>query len=76
MQHRFRRSNLELRRPRSGLKIGPRRSRQVCSAQCFAQIPNAQAKWVIEGVEVAAKSRARKPQSAIRHSEIRAIFCS
>eukprot|EP00969_Alexandrium_andersonii_P088209 3889981-Alexandrium_andersonii.AAC.1 len=31
MQHRFRRSELELRGPRKGLKIGPRSSRGVRS---------------------------------------------
>eukprot|EP00969_Alexandrium_andersonii_P370962 15478460-Alexandrium_andersonii.AAC.1 len=32
MQNRFRRSNLELRRPRKGLEIGTRHSRGVRSA--------------------------------------------
>eukprot|EP00975_Prorocentrum_lima_P060209 12627576-Prorocentrum_lima.AAC.1 len=35
MQHRFRRSNLELRGPKRGLKISPRSFRGVHSAQCF-----------------------------------------
>eukprot|EP00969_Alexandrium_andersonii_P069958 3087975-Alexandrium_andersonii.AAC.1 len=40
MQNRFRRSELELRGPRSGLKICPRSARGVHSARLFAPIPN------------------------------------
>eukprot|EP00969_Alexandrium_andersonii_P347918 15383603-Alexandrium_andersonii.AAC.1 len=43
MQNCSRRSNLELRRPRSGLKVAPRSSRGVRSAHVFAQIPNPEA---------------------------------
>eukprot|EP00969_Alexandrium_andersonii_P250751 11082547-Alexandrium_andersonii.AAC.1 len=38
-QNRFRRSNLEVRGPRNGLKIGPPSSRGVRSAPFLAQIP-------------------------------------
>eukprot|EP00969_Alexandrium_andersonii_P242926 10731568-Alexandrium_andersonii.AAC.1 len=40
MQNRFRRSCLELRGPRSGLKLGPRSSRGMRFAPILAQIPN------------------------------------
>eukprot|EP00969_Alexandrium_andersonii_P216184 9548652-Alexandrium_andersonii.AAC.1 len=40
MQNRFKRANLELRGPKSGLEIGPRSSRRGRSAPCFAQIQN------------------------------------
>eukprot|EP00969_Alexandrium_andersonii_P057921 2551595-Alexandrium_andersonii.AAC.1 len=40
MQNRFRRSNLELRGPRSGLKNGPRSSRGVRSDPFCALNPN------------------------------------
>eukprot|EP00969_Alexandrium_andersonii_P290392 12835465-Alexandrium_andersonii.AAC.1 len=49
-QNRFRRSNLELREPRNGLKIGPRSSRGVCSPPLFAQNQNLQTSTTIEGV--------------------------
>eukprot|EP00969_Alexandrium_andersonii_P352610 15438051-Alexandrium_andersonii.AAC.1 len=40
MQNRFRRSDLEPRGPKDGLKSGPRSSRGVRSAPLLAQIPN------------------------------------
>eukprot|EP00969_Alexandrium_andersonii_P350383 15433128-Alexandrium_andersonii.AAC.1 len=40
VQRHFRRSELELRGPRDGLKFGPRNSRWVHPARLFAQIPN------------------------------------
>eukprot|EP00969_Alexandrium_andersonii_P227338 10039674-Alexandrium_andersonii.AAC.1 len=40
MNNRFRRSELELRGPNSVLKIGPRRSRGVCSAPLFVESRN------------------------------------
>eukprot|EP00969_Alexandrium_andersonii_P089211 3937965-Alexandrium_andersonii.AAC.1 len=49
-QNPFTRSNLELHGHRSGLKIGPRSSRGVCSAPLLAQIPNPPTKRVLEGV--------------------------
>eukprot|EP00969_Alexandrium_andersonii_P272335 12035710-Alexandrium_andersonii.AAC.1 len=39
MQHRFRRSNLELRGPKSGLRLGPRSCQGVNSALFLAQMP-------------------------------------
>eukprot|EP00969_Alexandrium_andersonii_P241681 10672875-Alexandrium_andersonii.AAC.1 len=50
MQNRFTRSNLELRGPKSGLKIGPRSSRGVRSAPFLAQISNLLTKAGLEGV--------------------------
>eukprot|EP00969_Alexandrium_andersonii_P247996 10958783-Alexandrium_andersonii.AAC.1 len=66
MQNRFRRSNLELRGPRSGLKICPRSSRGVRSAQLCMEIPNPPPERVIEGVgsrEIRG-ARGSNPQSA------------
>eukprot|EP00969_Alexandrium_andersonii_P212485 9382552-Alexandrium_andersonii.AAC.1 len=40
IQTRFRRSNLEMRGPRNGLKDGTRSFRGVNSVPLFAQIPN------------------------------------
>eukprot|EP00969_Alexandrium_andersonii_P366013 15467493-Alexandrium_andersonii.AAC.1 len=48
--HRFTRSNLELRRPKIGLEIGPRSSRGVYSAQFLAQSSTLQTKVGIKGV--------------------------
>eukprot|EP00969_Alexandrium_andersonii_P261978 11582098-Alexandrium_andersonii.AAC.1 len=45
MHNRIMRSDLELRGPRKGLRIGPRSSRGVRSAPVLAQIPNPLAKW-------------------------------
>eukprot|EP00969_Alexandrium_andersonii_P143862 6361649-Alexandrium_andersonii.AAC.1 len=39
IQNRFKRSNLELRGPKNGLKIGIRSSRGVRSAPCFVEMP-------------------------------------
>eukprot|EP00969_Alexandrium_andersonii_P356309 15446277-Alexandrium_andersonii.AAC.1 len=50
-QNRFTRSNLELRGPRNGLKIGTRSSRGVRAAPLLAQIPNPPTKSAIEGVQ-------------------------
>eukprot|EP00969_Alexandrium_andersonii_P167510 7405012-Alexandrium_andersonii.AAC.1 len=48
-QNRFKRSNLELRRPKNGLNIGPRSSRGARSAPFSAQIPNLPTKAGLEG---------------------------
>eukprot|EP00969_Alexandrium_andersonii_P181722 8030592-Alexandrium_andersonii.AAC.1 len=40
MHNRFRRSDLELRGPRSVLEVGPRSSRQMRSAMFSSQVPN------------------------------------
>eukprot|EP00969_Alexandrium_andersonii_P257485 11384252-Alexandrium_andersonii.AAC.1 len=50
MQSRFMRSNLELRRPRSGLEIGTQSSRGARSVPFFAQNPNPPTKAGLEGV--------------------------
>eukprot|EP00969_Alexandrium_andersonii_P005876 255083-Alexandrium_andersonii.AAC.1 len=50
-QHRLTRSNVELRGPKSGLKLGPRSSRGVRSAPFPAQIPKPPTKWVLEGAQ-------------------------
>eukprot|EP00969_Alexandrium_andersonii_P210758 9308875-Alexandrium_andersonii.AAC.1 len=50
MQHRFRRSNLELRGPRNGLQIGPRSPPGEHAAPFFAEAPNLTTKAWIEGV--------------------------
>eukprot|EP00969_Alexandrium_andersonii_P067641 2984053-Alexandrium_andersonii.AAC.1 len=50
MQNRLRRSDLELRGPRNDLKVCPRSSRRVPSAQFCAEIPNPPAKAGLEGV--------------------------
>eukprot|EP00969_Alexandrium_andersonii_P018319 801407-Alexandrium_andersonii.AAC.1 len=49
MQHRLRRSELELRRPRTDLSVGPRSSRGVRSAPLPVQIPNPPTKVGVEG---------------------------
>eukprot|EP00969_Alexandrium_andersonii_P258484 11428708-Alexandrium_andersonii.AAC.1 len=63
MQNRFKRSNLELRGPRNGLKSGPRGSRGVCSAPFPAQNPDlpttAWPEWI------------RRGESAQSHTQIR-----
>eukprot|EP00969_Alexandrium_andersonii_P144751 6401125-Alexandrium_andersonii.AAC.1 len=53
MQSRCKRSELELRGSRNGLKIAPASSRGVHSAQHVAQIPNPPTKTGIEGSDVA-----------------------
>eukprot|EP00969_Alexandrium_andersonii_P011506 500939-Alexandrium_andersonii.AAC.1 len=50
MQNRFRRSNLELRGPKTAIEICPRSSRGVRSAQFLAQTPNPPTKADLEGV--------------------------
>eukprot|EP00969_Alexandrium_andersonii_P095425 4215975-Alexandrium_andersonii.AAC.1 len=49
MQNRFGRSNLELRGPKSGLKMGSRSSRGVRSAVFFVEIPSLPTKAGLEG---------------------------
>eukprot|EP00969_Alexandrium_andersonii_P127178 5621067-Alexandrium_andersonii.AAC.1 len=49
MQNRFGRSELELRRPKNGLKNGPRSSQVVNSVQPSAQIPNLPTTTGLEG---------------------------
>eukprot|EP00969_Alexandrium_andersonii_P328612 14520459-Alexandrium_andersonii.AAC.1 len=49
-RNRVRRSELELRGPKGGLKIGPRSSRRVRSAPVLAQTPNLPMKEGREGV--------------------------
>eukprot|EP00969_Alexandrium_andersonii_P307673 13600583-Alexandrium_andersonii.AAC.1 len=49
-QNRFRRSNLELRGPNNGLRIGARSSGGVRSAPFCALIPNLPTKAGLEGV--------------------------
>eukprot|EP00969_Alexandrium_andersonii_P116514 5150944-Alexandrium_andersonii.AAC.1 len=48
-RNRCRPSELELRWPRNGLDVGPRRSRRVHSAAILVQIPNLPAKVGLEG---------------------------
>eukprot|EP00969_Alexandrium_andersonii_P093817 4144793-Alexandrium_andersonii.AAC.1 len=50
VQNRFRRSELEPRAPRNDLKIDPRSSRGVHSAQRFAQNPTPPTKAGIQGI--------------------------
>eukprot|EP00969_Alexandrium_andersonii_P249994 11048231-Alexandrium_andersonii.AAC.1 len=49
MQNCFKRSELELLGPKSGLKIRPRLSRRVRSAPLLAQIPNPPTERLNEG---------------------------
>eukprot|EP00969_Alexandrium_andersonii_P203279 8982664-Alexandrium_andersonii.AAC.1 len=48
MQHRFKRSNLELRGPENARKIGNRNSQGVRSVPFFAEIPNLPTKAGLE----------------------------
>eukprot|EP00969_Alexandrium_andersonii_P352478 15437758-Alexandrium_andersonii.AAC.1 len=50
MQNRVRRSNLELRGPKSGLKVGPGAPEGCILHRFFVEIPNPPPKGVIEGV--------------------------
>eukprot|EP00969_Alexandrium_andersonii_P344727 15239062-Alexandrium_andersonii.AAC.1 len=50
MQHRFRRSNLELHRPKSGLKLVPEAPEGRSLRRCFAQVSNLPTKVGLEGV--------------------------
>eukprot|EP00969_Alexandrium_andersonii_P041221 1807401-Alexandrium_andersonii.AAC.1 len=67
-QHRFRRSNLELRGPKNGLNIGLQRSRGVLSVPQFAQIPNLPTKVGPEGVQGRELANSQAP---IRNPPIR-----
>eukprot|EP00969_Alexandrium_andersonii_P079639 3511295-Alexandrium_andersonii.AAC.1 len=49
MQHRCRRSELELRGPRNGLRIDPRGSRGMRCASLHVEIPNLTTKAGIDG---------------------------
>eukprot|EP00969_Alexandrium_andersonii_P348759 15420737-Alexandrium_andersonii.AAC.1 len=69
MQNRFTRSNLELRGSRNGLKLCPRSSRAVRSAQLFVEIPNLPMKAGLGGESEGAKSPTR--MLAIRNPQIR-----
>eukprot|EP00969_Alexandrium_andersonii_P106445 4696328-Alexandrium_andersonii.AAC.1 len=66
MQNRFRRSNLELRGPRSGLENGSRSLRAVRSAQSFVEIPGPPTKAGLEGAwaQEVANIAGSDPQSA------------
>eukprot|EP00969_Alexandrium_andersonii_P297789 13161512-Alexandrium_andersonii.AAC.1 len=61
MQNRFTRSNLELRRPKNGLKIGTRSSRGVRSAQLLVEIPNLPTNMGLEGVRRRELAKSRPP---------------
>eukprot|EP00969_Alexandrium_andersonii_P333415 14735093-Alexandrium_andersonii.AAC.1 len=73
MQNRSKRSNLELRGPKNGCKLGPRSSRGVRSAQFLVEIANPPMKWAIEGFRSHRISGKRAP---IRNPPIRAILGS
>eukprot|EP00969_Alexandrium_andersonii_P267653 11828034-Alexandrium_andersonii.AAC.1 len=61
MQHRVRRSELELRGSRIGLKIGFRSSRGVHSAPCATQNPDLPTNMWIEGVRGRELATSRTP---------------
>eukprot|EP00969_Alexandrium_andersonii_P125567 5551239-Alexandrium_andersonii.AAC.1 len=61
MQNRFTRSNLELPRPRNGLRIGPRTSRGVRSAPFLTEIPNLPTKASLDGVRGREVAKSRTP---------------
>eukprot|EP00969_Alexandrium_andersonii_P183079 8089146-Alexandrium_andersonii.AAC.1 len=61
MQHRRRRSELELRGPRNGLETGPQRSGGLRSAPLFVQILNPPTKAGTEGVRSRESARSQAP---------------
>eukprot|EP00969_Alexandrium_andersonii_P176143 7788374-Alexandrium_andersonii.AAC.1 len=63
-----RRSNLELRGPKNGLKLGPRSSQGVRSAAFSAQIPNLRTNAGLEGVRGCEIAESQAP---IRNPPIR-----